>query len=80
MYSFDPVGSYQRDSFKAGGSASAMLQPLLDNQVTSPHAAAVALPPGRAVGALVALPAQPFRAPLPGALASPCTPTTSESC
>lgn len=33
MYSFDPVGSYQRDSFKAGGSASAMLQPLLDNQV-----------------------------------------------
>ncbi|XP_015674531.1 proteasome subunit beta type-1 [Protobothrops mucrosquamatus] len=33
VYSFDPVGSYQRDSFKAGGSASAMLQPLLDNQV-----------------------------------------------
>lgn len=35
VYSFDPVGSYQRDSFKAGGSASAMLQPLLDNQVKS---------------------------------------------
>lgn len=33
VYSFDPVGSYQRDSYKAGGSASAMLQPLLDNQV-----------------------------------------------
>ncbi|KAK7815299.1 hypothetical protein U0070_019143, partial [Myodes glareolus] len=33
VYSFDPVGSYQRDSFKAGGSASATLQPLLDNQV-----------------------------------------------
>ncbi|XP_066467483.1 proteasome subunit beta type-1 [Tiliqua scincoides] len=33
VYSFDPVGSYQRDTFKAGGSASAMLQPLLDNQV-----------------------------------------------
>uniref|UniRef100_A0A8C4VSE9 Proteasome 20S subunit beta 1 n=1 Tax=Gopherus evgoodei TaxID=1825980 RepID=A0A8C4VSE9_9SAUR len=33
VYSFDPVGSYQRDAFKAGGSASAMLQPLLDNQV-----------------------------------------------
>uniref|UniRef100_A0A7N5P8N5 Proteasome subunit beta type-1-B n=1 Tax=Ailuropoda melanoleuca TaxID=9646 RepID=A0A7N5P8N5_AILME len=33
VYSFDPVGSYQRESFKAGGSASAMLQPLLDNQV-----------------------------------------------
>jgi len=34
VYSFDPVGSYQRDTYKAGGSASAMLQPLLDNQVT----------------------------------------------
>ncbi|XP_029450064.1 proteasome subunit beta type-1 [Rhinatrema bivittatum] len=33
VYSFDPVGSYQRDTFKAGGSASAMLQPLLDNQI-----------------------------------------------
>lgn len=33
VYSFDPVGSYQRDTYKAGGSASAMLQPLLDNQV-----------------------------------------------
>lgn len=35
VYSFDPVGSYQRDTYKAGGSASAMLQPLLDNQVKS---------------------------------------------
>jgi len=34
VYSFDPVGSYQRDTYKAGGSASAMLQPLLDNQVS----------------------------------------------
>ncbi|CAN2391664.1 beta [Pristimantis euphronides] len=33
VYSFDPVGSYQRDGYKAGGSASAMLQPLLDNQI-----------------------------------------------
>lgn len=33
VYSFDPVGSYQRDTYKAGGSASSMLQPLLDNQV-----------------------------------------------
>ncbi|XP_061327312.1 proteasome subunit beta type-1 [Pezoporus occidentalis] len=33
VYSFDPVGSYERDSFKAAGSASAMLQPLLDNQI-----------------------------------------------
>lgn len=33
MYSFDPVGSYERERFRAGGSAAAMLQPLLDNQV-----------------------------------------------
>lgn len=37
VYSFDPVGSYQRDTYKAGGSASAMLQPLLDNQVNKTH-------------------------------------------
>ncbi len=34
VYSFDPVGSYERESCRAGGSASSMLQPLLDNQVS----------------------------------------------
>lgn len=33
VFSFDPVGSYERETYRAGGSASAMLQPLLDNQV-----------------------------------------------
>jgi len=33
VYSFDPVGSYERETFRAGGSASSMLQVLLDNQV-----------------------------------------------
>lgn len=33
VYSFDPVGSYEREVFRAGGSAGAILQPLLDNQV-----------------------------------------------
>ena len=33
MYSFDPVGSYERETYRAGGSSSSMLQPLLDNQV-----------------------------------------------
>ena len=33
MFSFDPVGSYERETYRAGGSASALLQPLLDNQV-----------------------------------------------
>lgn len=33
MFSFDPVGSYEREQYRAGGTASAMLQPLLDNQI-----------------------------------------------
>lgn len=33
VYSFDPVGSYEREVYRAKGSASAMLQPLLDNQI-----------------------------------------------
>ncbi|RUS85351.1 hypothetical protein EGW08_006894, partial [Elysia chlorotica] len=33
VYSFDPVGSYEREFYRAKGSASAMLQPLLDNQL-----------------------------------------------
>jgi 20S proteasome subunit beta 6 len=35
VYSYDPVGSYERESCRAAGAASALLQPLLDNQV--PH-------------------------------------------
>lgn len=35
VYSFDPVGSYGSDGYRARGSAAAMLQPLLDNQVQS---------------------------------------------
>ena len=33
VFSFDLVGSYERETYRAGGSASALLQPLLDNQV-----------------------------------------------
>ncbi|EDO34642.1 predicted protein [Nematostella vectensis] len=33
VFSFDPVGSYEREVYRAGGSASALLQPLLDNQI-----------------------------------------------
>eukprot|EP00041_Stephanoeca_diplocostata_P020958 m.479624 g.479624 ORF g.479624 m.479624 type:complete len:214 (+) comp21703_c0_seq4:185-826(+) len=32
IFSFDPVGSYEREVFRAGGTASSLLQPLLDNQ------------------------------------------------
>ena len=37
MYSFDPVGSYERETYRAAGSAGAILQPLLDNQVRFLH-------------------------------------------
>ncbi|KJE89433.1 hypothetical protein CAOG_08453 [Capsaspora owczarzaki ATCC 30864] len=33
VYSYDPVGSYERESYRAAGTASALLQPLLDNQL-----------------------------------------------
>ncbi|XP_072176269.1 proteasome subunit beta type-1-B-like [Diadema setosum] len=33
VYSFDPVGSYERETYRAAGSSSALLQPLLDNQI-----------------------------------------------
>ena len=32
VFSFDPVGSYEREVCRAAGSASSLLQPLLDNQ------------------------------------------------
>ena len=41
VYSFDPVGSYDREMYRAGGSAAAMLQPLLDNQVALKNQAGV---------------------------------------
>jgi 20S proteasome subunit beta 6 len=31
VYSFDPVGSYEREHYRSGGSASSLLQPLIDN-------------------------------------------------
>jgi len=33
VYSFDPVGSYERQTCRAGGSAASLIQPFLDNQV-----------------------------------------------
>ena len=33
VYSFDPVGSYEREEFRAGGSGGALIQPFLDSQV-----------------------------------------------
>ena len=33
VYSYDPIGHCERAQYKAGGSAGALLQPLLDNQI-----------------------------------------------
>lgn len=33
IYSYDPVGSYEREVYRAGGSSAALLQPLLDSQL-----------------------------------------------
>ncbi len=33
VYSFDPVGSFEREQYRAGGSGASLIQPLLDNQV-----------------------------------------------
>jgi 20S proteasome subunit beta 6 len=34
VYSFDPVGSYEREQCRAGGAAASLIMPFLDNQVT----------------------------------------------
>lgn len=34
VYSFDPVGSYEREHCRAAGAAQSLLQPFLDNQVS----------------------------------------------
>lgn len=33
IFSYDPVGSFERVPFRAGGSSASLMQPLLDNQI-----------------------------------------------
>jgi len=33
VYSYDPVGSFERTTYRAGGTSAALIQPFLDNQV-----------------------------------------------
>lgn len=35
VFSYDPIGNFERSTYRAGGSSGALLQPLLDNQVWS---------------------------------------------
>jgi len=49
VYSFDPVGSYEREACRAAGAAQSLVQPFLDNQVSLSHYhsffSLVAMPP-----------------------------------
>ncbi|KAL5965484.1 Proteasome subunit beta type-1-B [Taenia solium] len=40
IYSFDPVGSYAREVYRACGTGGAILQPLMDSQIGNPDLAA----------------------------------------
>ena len=33
VYSYDPVGSFEREHYRAGGSAASLIQPFLDSQI-----------------------------------------------
>merc|ERR1712227_289882 len=37
VFSYDPVGSYDRDEMKCAGSAASLIQPFLDNQIGRQH-------------------------------------------
>lgn len=37
VYSFDPVGSYEREACRAAGAAQSLVQPFLDNQASPLH-------------------------------------------
>ncbi|GAB6024612.1 hypothetical protein CHUAL_009755 [Chamberlinius hualienensis] len=52
VYSYDPVGHCEKETYHAGGSASALLLPLLDNQIglkNMPNATPVAVTKERAI-------------------------------
>ncbi|KAF1355460.1 proteasome subunit beta type-1 precursor [Delphinella strobiligena] len=57
LYSYDPVGSYEREQCRAAGAASSLIMPFLDNQVNNKNQYI----PGSGVGhALEAKPATPL--------------------
>jgi len=44
VYSYDPVGSYEREKFRAAGAASELIQPLLDNQIGGKNISGATVP------------------------------------
>lgn len=45
VFSYDPVGSYERYTYQASGSAADLMQPFLDNQVGFKNTSQQAEPP-----------------------------------
>ena len=45
VYSFDPVGSFERESYRASGSAAALIQPFLDSQIGRKNQTAPSMTP-----------------------------------
>lgn len=45
IYSYDPIGHCEKTTYRAGGSAGALLQPLLDNQIGQKNLATVSKEP-----------------------------------
>ncbi|THG96089.1 hypothetical protein EW026_g5679 [Hermanssonia centrifuga] len=56
VYSFDPVGSYEREACRAAGAAQSLVQPFLDNQVGDGLEIYVVLAHGRSVQGLEGVP------------------------
>lgn len=52
VYSFDPVGSFEREQYRASGSAAALIQPFLDSQVGLKNRADTFEDPGAPIGSV----------------------------
>jgi 20S proteasome subunit beta 6 len=60
VYSFDPVGSYEREACRAAGAAQSLIQPFLDNQIyfrnqTFPAGEAKPIPGNLPLGTVLSL-------------------------
>ena len=56
LYSYDPVGSYEREQSRAGGAAASLITPFLDNQVNLKNQHVPGSGEGHALQARVAAP------------------------
>ena len=76
VYSFDPVGSYEREACRAAGAAQSLVQPFLDNQVCVVSSRPAHLVSRMAVRFLTDLHPAPDLLQEPAGTGWPITPTT----